>query len=188
MGRQARPGVAPVPSVAVVVGNPRPTSRTLALGVEVARVLAAEVGGRVGEIVDLAEHAAHVFDPEYAPLELARARVQEADVVVFVSPTYKAAYTGLLKGFLDSLAHRSLAGHCAVAVMTGGAPQHALAPELLLRPVLVELGACTPASALFVDLESEQSPEDQVAAWAGRSLVELRSVVMTGARTGADAE
>jgi FMN reductase len=34
--------------------------------------------------------------------------------------------------------------------MLGGGPAHALAPELLLKPVLVELGATCPTRGLYL--------------------------------------
>jgi FMN reductase len=42
--------------------------------------------------------------------------------------------------------------------MLGGSAAHALAPELTLRPVLVEIGASCPAPSLFlIDKEYESS-------------------------------
>ena len=66
------------------------------------------------------------------------------------SPTYKAAYTGLLKLFLDQFDHDELAGVPTVALMTGGSPAHALAVEVHLRPVLVEIGASLPTRGVFL--------------------------------------
>lgn len=44
--------------------------------------------------------------------------------------------------------------------MLGGSLAHALAPELTLRPVLVEIGASCPAPSLYLlDSEYETSPE-----------------------------
>ena len=38
----------------------------------------------------------------------------------------------------------------AVPLMLGAGPGHALAPDLLLKPVLVELGATTPTKGLYL--------------------------------------
>ena len=43
-----------------------------------------------------------------------------------------------------------LAGVVAVPMMLGAGPGHALAPELLLKPVLVELGATCPTKGLYL--------------------------------------
>ena len=74
-------------------------------------------------------------------------------------PTYKASYTGLLKIFLDLFPGGGLRGVTAFPVMPGAGPHHALAPELLLKPVLVELGATCPMRGLYLlDSEWETSP------------------------------
>src|SRR5215218_460786 len=85
------------------------------------------------------------------------------------SPTYKAAYTGLLKMFLDKVpGGTGLQDVVVVPLMLGGAPVHALAPELTLRPVLSELGATTLAG-LFLLEQTYADGEDvgrYVARWA----------------------
>jgi FMN reductase len=44
--------------------------------------------------------------------------------------------------------------------MLGGSYTHALAPELTLRPVLVEIGASCPAPSLYLlDSDYETSPD-----------------------------
>ena len=93
-------------------------------------------------------------------VEMARGRVlggllgAGADLVVVTSPTFKGSYTGLLKVFLDRLPHRALAGTIALPLLVMGAPRHALAVEVHLRPLLVELGATVPTPGLAV-LESQ---------------------------------
>jgi FMN reductase len=100
--------------------------------------------------VDLAEVAGRLFDWDDAGVAELNASVAAADVLVAASPTYKATYTGLLKAFLDRYGNNGLAGVTAVPLMVGAAPIHALAPELHLRPLLVELGASVPSRALYV--------------------------------------
>ena len=132
--------------VAVVVGNPKPGSRTLAAAVHVARELA---GGEPDLVVDLADLGPALLDwsdPTVAGLVV---QVGSADLVVFASPTYKGAYTGLLKLFLDRFPTDGLRG-VAVPLMLGAGPGHALAPELTLRPVLTEIGGIVPAKGLYV--------------------------------------
>jgi FMN reductase len=132
---------------AVVVGNPKPASRTLAAATFVARELS---GGEPDVVVDLATLGPAVLDwsdPEVADLV---EQVGAADLVVVASPTYKAAYTGLLKLFLDRFAGGSGLSGLAVPLMLGGSPAHALAPETTLRPVLTEIGGTVPGRALYV--------------------------------------
>lgn len=132
--------------VAVVVGNPKPQSRTLSAAMYLARELS---GQEPDLVVDLAELGAGLLDwqdPQVAELV---AGVGAADLVVVASPTYKATYTGLLKLFLDRFKTDGLGG-VAVPLMLGAGPGHALAPELTLRPVLTEIGGMVPAKGLYV--------------------------------------
>jgi FMN reductase len=134
-------------TVAVVVGNPKPASRTRDAALHVAR----EVAGREPDlVVDLAELGARLLDwsdPEVGRLV---ADVGDADLVVVASPTYKATFTGILKLFLDRFATATGLSGAAVPLMLGAGPTHALAPELTLRPLLSELGAVVPVRALYV--------------------------------------
>lgn len=135
------------PRVAVVVGNPKPGSRTLAAAVHVARELSgAAEPDLVVDLADLGPALLDWTDPGVAALV---EQVGAADLVVVASPTYKAAYTGLLKLFLDRFPTDGLRG-VAVPLMLGAGPGHALAPELTLRPVLTEIGGVVPAKGLYV--------------------------------------
>ena len=94
------------------------------------------------------------------------AAVSASDLLIVASPTYKASYTGLLKSFFDRYDSSALAGAVAVAVMTGASPVHALAPEVHLRPLLVELGASVPARALYVTESQFEDLDPVIEAWA----------------------
>ena len=143
--------------VAVVVGNPRPSSRTLAA----ARLVARELTGEESDlVVDLAELGPALLDWQDPTVGALVAAVGEADLVVVASPTYKATYTGLLKLFLDCFGTTGLRG-LAVPLMLGAGPAHALAPELTLRPVLAEIGGTTLRGHYVLE-----SAHDDLAAYA----------------------
>jgi FMN reductase len=133
--------------VAVVVGNPKPRSRTYEAALLVAERLS---GSPADVVVDIADLGAGVLDWSDPATSDAVASVQSADLAIVASPTYKAAYTGLLKVFLDRFPSDGLAGVVAVPLMLGAGPGHALTPEHALRPVLVELGATTPTRGLYL--------------------------------------
>ena len=135
------------PVTAVVVGNPKPASRTLAAASYVARRLS---GAEPDLVVDLATLGPALLDWSDESVARLVKEVGAADLVVVASPTYKGAYTGLLKLFLDRFAGGTGLGGLAVPLMLGGSPAHALAPELTLRPVLVEIGATVPGRGLYV--------------------------------------
>jgi FMN reductase len=133
-------------TIAVVVGNPKPQSRTLAAATHVAR----ELAGEPDLVVDLASLGPALLDwsdPEVTDLVK---QVGAAELVVVASPTYKAAYTGVLKLFLDRFAGGTGLTGLAVPLMLGASAAHSLAPELTLRPVLAEIGGTVPGRGLYV--------------------------------------
>ena len=73
-----------------------------------------------------------------------------ADAVVVTTPVYKAAYSGLLKVFLDLLPQYALRGKTVLPLATGGTPAHVLVIDYALRPVLTSLGAGAVGQGWFV--------------------------------------
>jgi len=144
--------------VAVVVGNPKPASRTLTAALHVARELAGTEPDLVVDLADLGPALLDWQDPTVAALVAA---VGEADLVVVASPTYKATYTGLLKLFLDQFAGGTgLQDVVAVPLMLGAGPGHAMAPDLTLKPVLSELGGtCALPGLYLIDATWSEAPE-----------------------------
>ncbi|MEV0294568.1 NAD(P)H-dependent oxidoreductase [Nocardia sp. NPDC050710] len=135
-------------SVTVVVGNPKPASRTLTAAVLVAQGLRPDSAPTVIDLVDLGPTLLSRGDPAVAA---AARTVAESELVVFASPTFKATYTGLLKLFLEQFdGGAGLSGVVAVPLMLGAGPAHALAPDLLLKPVLVEIGAIAALPGLYL--------------------------------------
>jgi FMN reductase len=149
-----------------LAGNPRPQSRTRGLARALTRELTRAIPGAVTAEVDLAPLGPRVLDADDVAASAAVELVLRADLLVVASPTYKAAYSGLLKAFLDRFGSRALAGTSAVPVLLGGADNHRLAVDVHFTPLLLELGALVPARGLFV-LESEVADFDAFAAtWA----------------------
>jgi FMN reductase len=152
-------------TVTIVVGNPKPRSRTY----EAAGIVAQELTGAAADLsVDLADLGAGLLDWSDPNVAEKVAAVQASDLVIFASPTYKATYTGLLKLFLDRFSAGSLAGVTAVPLMLGGHWRHSLAADLLLKPVLVEIGATCPTRGLFL-LDSEYAASAELDAWLAAS-------------------
>ncbi len=138
-----------------VVGNPKPRSRTRAAAELVVERLTGAPADVVIDVIDLGPGLLGWGDPG---VDEAVATLRGAELAVVASPTYKATYTGLLKLFLDHVGTGDLAGVTAVPLMLGGGPVHALAPELLLKPVLVELGATAPTRGLYLMEKSWEAP------------------------------
>lgn len=146
-----------MPSIVELIGNPKAGSKTRGITDAVVEamipLLARPQSVRVS-CIELGAIASRLFqwnDPEVQAL---LEQVAQADLLVVASPTYKATYTGLLKAFLDQFRPEALKGIPAIPLMVGAAPHHALAVEVHLRPVLVELGAICPWRGLYV-LESD---------------------------------
>jgi FMN reductase len=172
-------------SIVIVVGNPRPGSRTYGVAVQAAETVARRIGDRTApEVVDLAALAPRLFAPEASgAVEAALELVAGADVLVVASPTYKGTYTGLLKAFLDRLPGGALASTVALPLLVMGDARHALAVEVHFRPLLVELGATVPTPGLAL-LESElQELEPVLDRWAARVAPQVAAALREGAST-----
>jgi FMN reductase len=170
-----------VTRTAVVVGNPKPESRTLAAATRLARRLTDVDADLVIDLATLGPALLDWQDPSVVELV---DQVGAADLVVVASPTYKATYTGLLKLFLDRFAGSTGLRGVAVPLMLGAGPQHTLAGELHLRPLLVELGAVVPTPSLFV-LDHRYDRDDAYDGWLARSRPAVDAVLTS--RTGAPA-
>jgi FMN reductase len=147
-----------VSSIVALAGSPSTESRTVALLRHIATVL----GDHDVHVVPVralpadALLGADASDPAIS--EVVR-QVADADGLIVASPVYKAAYSGVLKTFLDLLPPAALAGKAVLPVLTGAAPVHALAVDYALRPVLAALGARHVVSGLFlIDKQIERTP------------------------------
>ena len=169
-------------TLVTVVGNPKAQSRTRTAAVAIAERTADAVGLTVTErtVFDLAELGAQLFDWSSPDVRSAVDRVAAADLLVVASPTYKASYTGLLKSFLDWFGTTGLAGVAAVPVMVGAGATHALAVEVHLRPVLVEVGATLPTRGLFVLEEQLDDLDAVIDAWLILAAAPLRAALAVG--------
>jgi len=156
-------------SITVVVGNPKPESRTLQFATAVADAVSTATGVSRGLTLDLATVARDLFESPNDQLDGLVEEVRASTILVVASPTYKAAYTGLLKGFFDRFATDGLANVVAVPLMTGGAPVHALAVDVTLRPLLVELGASVPTTSIYLVISDLDQSPTIVSTWVGRN-------------------
>lgn len=173
-----------MPRIVIIVGNPKPQSRTR---VAAEQLVSSLVGSHAVEVrtIDLAEYATDLFDWEASHVAELNEAAATADLLVVASPTYKASYTGLLKAFLDRYGHRGLAHVVAVPLMTGATLGHALSPDFTLRPLLVELGASVPTGSLYVDMSSYDRLDEQVSAWVEHHHAALAQSVRFELQAGA---
>ena len=129
-------------SILLLGGSPSPQSSTSRLLHHVGERLAlhGHTMARV-EVRELPAAALLGADTTEPRIARALALLAEADAVVVATPVYKAAYTGLLKAFLDLLPQDGLAGKLVLPLATGGSQSHMLALDYALRPVLASMTA-----------------------------------------------
>jgi len=163
--------------LSIVVGNPKPRSRTLTVAEAVAQRVADATGATIARTVDLASHADDLFKWPHDGLAALNEAVAASELVVVASPTYKAAYTGLLKAFLDRYANNGLVGVTALPVMTAGNAAHSMAVDTSLRPLLVELGASVPTRGLFFPITQMAELDAVVDEWARENLAMIPASV-----------
>ena len=102
---------------------------------------------------DLPARALLLADYDDAAIARAVRAVADADAIVIATPIYKAAYTGLLKAFLDLLPQDGLAGKLVLPLATGGGHAHTLALDYALRPVLHALGAKQVLTSIYANAQ-----------------------------------
>jgi FMN reductase len=129
-------------SVLLIAGSPSAHSRTAAL-LQAAGQRLSFRGAQVETLHarDLPPQALLLADFGNPSVIRATAQVADADIVVVATPVYKAAYSGVLKVFLDLLPQTALKDKVVLPLATGGSPHHMLALDYALRPVLQSLGA-----------------------------------------------
>lgn len=151
-------------STAVIIngGNTR-KSRVTAVHQQVEKLLGQE---------DIGHHSIYVHElpatdlltANFASEEILRAneQVAEAEIVVVITPIYKASYTGILKTYLDLLPQKALVGKRIVPIAVGGSLGHLLAIEYALKPVLSVLGATEILNTVYIlDRQIERLEADE---------------------------
>lgn len=129
-------------SILLLDGSPSDPSRSAALLDAVAQRL----GGR-GPLIErlrirgLPAQPLLLADASNKAIRAAIDLVLDVSAVVIATPVYKAAYSGLLKVFLDLLPQTALRSKAVLPLATGGSPHHMLALDYALRPVLQSLSA-----------------------------------------------
>jgi FMN reductase len=175
-----------------VVGNPKPRSRTR----QVAETVAARVARGLGagdedavttEVIEVAELGPGLLGWGDPAVKAATAAMAAADVLLVATPTYKATYTGLLKLLLDQIGAGELGGVPTIPIQVAAAPQHALAVEVHLRPVLVEIGAALPTSGLFVLDSALDSLDETLDRWSTPNVDAILALARARAATRAEA-
>lgn len=132
----------PMPPVLLIAGSPSAPSRSTALLDAVAdRLALRDIETHLLQVRELPAAALLAADTSHPAIVRALDHLAAAPAVVVATPVYKAAYSGLLKTFLDLLPQNALKGKTVLPLATGGSPHHMLALDYALRPVLQSLAA-----------------------------------------------
>jgi FMN reductase len=151
-------------SIAIITGSPSRPSRTAALGhLLQQRLSRGAYRVRTIEVRELPPAALLHAETDHPALVEAQEVVAQAEGVIVVSPVYKAAYTGVLKLFLDLLPQHGLRGKVVLPLLTGSSLAHLLALDYGLRPVLSSLDPRSIAPGLFlIDKWIELAADGQI--------------------------
>jgi FMN reductase len=110
-------------------------------------------------------------------LTRAHAALAQARGIVVATPVYKAAYSGLLKTFLDYLPEGALSGKRAYPIATGGSNAHLLSIDYALKPVLSVLGASRILEGLYLTNDAIALRDDGTAQLAAEHEARLRTAI-----------
>ncbi|MBD2536632.1 NADPH-dependent FMN reductase [Nostoc flagelliforme FACHB-838] len=129
--------------ILAIAGSPSHPSRTYAILEYAAQILSQQkdLPTNIISVRDLPAEDLAYGRYDSAALQQPKALLEKASGVIIATPIYKAAYTGVLKAFLDLLPQKALLGKIILPVATGGTIAHLLSVEYALKPVLSELGA-----------------------------------------------
>ncbi|KKB08473.1 hypothetical protein VE25_18315 [Devosia geojensis] len=170
--------IAPRQKIVAFTGNTRRPSRSLNLAALIARRIQAHLDAdyRHLDVLDAGPGlGAALTRKQLTPEALAVVEaVEEADILVAVSPVYKGSYTGLFKHLFDFVDMDALIGRPVVIGATGGGPRHSLVVEHQMRPLFGFFSALTIPTAIYAEDASFQ--DDEVADPAILARVEAAAV------------
>lgn len=92
---------------------------------------------------------AHVSTSRSDDLVRALGRVETADALIAVTPTYKGSFSGLFKAFFDLIEDDALRSTPVLLGATGGTPRHSLMIDHAMRPLFTYLKAQIAPMAVF---------------------------------------
>jgi FMN reductase len=163
-------------TVSIVVGNPKPQSRTRVIAEAFLRKLVGNADHRLC-VIDLVNFHDTILSGPNDEIDALNSKVAASDLVIFASPTYKATYTGLLKSFLDRYQTNGLRGVVAIPILTGSSMAHSMAPTVNLAPLLVELGAVVPGRGFYFEMDQMDQMDQVVETTVGEYIRNFQDLV-----------
>ena len=117
-----------------------------------------------------------------SPSDTSKTHAAAADVLVLVTPIYRATYSGLLKVLLDQLPAGALASKSCVLAATAGGPTHFLSLDTGMRALVASLDGWSVPTVVYAtgaDFDETNHPGPTVLEPLGRAIAEACSVVGT---------
>ena len=165
-------------SILLIGGSPSVTSRSGRLLADIGTRLELE-GLQIDSlnVRDLPAQALLHADFSDPQILFALQQLERAEAIVIATPVYKAAYSGILKAFIDLWPQFGLRGKVVLPLAVGGSAAHTLILDYALRPVLASLAprhvldsiyaidqqiVWSESTGLTLDLAIEQRVQDGV--------------------------
>lgn len=148
------------------------THAVAALAVEVAG------GGRVIDLCTLDPGGLVGTAPSDDVAEVLTA-MAAADVLVLVTPVYRATYSGILKVVLDQLPQDGLRGTACILAATGRSPAHELMLDTGMRSVVASLAGWTVPTTVYAvgeDFDEHGTPAPPLADALAQALAEAKQI------------
>lgn len=169
-------------------GYPSSTSELTGL---LARHLTARTGAEV-EILELRDIAAHLADATIlgfpdAALQETLQKVENSDLLIAASATFRGSYAGLFKAFFDLVDPVAMKGKPVVLGATGGSPRHSLVIDHAMRPLFTYFGSLVVPTAVYATPEDwlpGGEPGDELDRRAGR-IADQAHALLQGRLAGA---
>ena len=146
------------------LSNPSTTSRLADL---LTQELASEIQDRGARAemtrIDLRPLAVGIMEStvqavKTQPVADALAAIDAADLLIAVSPTFNASYSGLFKAFFDLVEPKALAGVPVILGATGGTARHSLVVDMTMRPLFTYLRAMPVPTGVFASSDDYAGP------------------------------
>ena len=172
---------------ACLIGNPYFPSRAHVVGRHLSMVLKDDgIDTTIIDLVDLLNKMDMVDskrrkDALSSEIDL----LLDVDLILVVSPIYRASYPGIVKVFFDELSHEALINKVALPIMVGGTDRHYLATRYTWAVMLQELGAIVPKTLFILD-SSIDKEGDIIADEAMESLRESLKISLAIAKALAE--
>ena len=136
-----------------IIGNPYIPSRVHVVGQYIFKSLT-NVGVDTS-IIDIVELLNRMYmsnsEKRKKALSLETNLLLGADLILVISPIYRASYPGIVKSLFDELPHEALMDKIALPIMVGGTNRHYLAARYTWSVMLQELGAIVPKTVFILD-------------------------------------